>query len=70
MDFNQGLSLKTGDLYKNIKTAVKNLSSVWFEVETMEGYDKTEVSLITMRSYADGKGRFMIEFNKSLIVNC
>lgn len=63
MDFNQGLSLKTGDLYKNIKAAVKNLSSVWFEAETIEGYDKTEVSLITMRSYADGKGRFMIEFN-------
>lgn len=64
MDCNSGLSLKTGDLYKNIKTAVRNLSTIWVEVEPLEGYDVTEISLLTRRSYEDGEGRFMIEFHE------
>lgn len=64
MDCNSGLSLKTGDLYKNIKNAVKNLSTIWVEVEPMAGYDVTEISLLTRRSYEDGQGRFMIEFHE------
>ena len=64
MDCNSGLSVKTGDLYKNIKSAVRNLSTIWVEVEPMEGYDVTEISLLTRRSYEDGQGRFMIEFHE------
>lgn len=64
MDCNSGLSLKTGDLYKNIKSAVRNLSTIWFEIEPLEGYDVTEISLLTRRAYQDGEGRFMVEFHE------
>ena len=64
MDCNSGLSLKTGDLYKNIKSAVRNLSTIWVEIDPLPGYTKTEISLLTRRSYEDGEGRFMIEFHE------
>lgn len=64
MDYNSGLSVKNNDIYKNIKSAVRNLSTIWVEIDPLPGYSKTEISLITSRSYEDGEGRFMIEFHE------
>ena len=64
LDCNSGLSDKTNNIYKNIKSAVRNLSTIWVEIDPLPGYSKTEISLITSRSYEDGEGRFMIEFHE------
>lgn len=54
-------------VYKNVKTAVLNLSKIWVEVEPLEGYDKTEVPILNRRSYADGQGLFSIEFHEDVM---
>jgi len=55
------------DAYASVKNAVINLSKIWVEVAPLQGYKKTEVSLLTRRSYNDGKGKFMIEFHDDVL---
>lgn len=63
---NSGLLDKT-NAYENVRNAVLNLGKVWVEVEPIDGYDKTEVSLLTRRSYAKRQGSFMIEFHEDVM---
>lgn len=62
LTFNTGLTNKN-HAYESIQTAVKNLGKTWVPIQATDGYDVTEISLLTERSYSKGKGRFMIEFN-------
>lgn len=66
LDCNSGVA-NYADIYDNVRSAVLNLGKVWVEVEPMDGYDKTEVSLLTRRSYAKGQGSFMIEFHEDVM---
>lgn len=63
LDCNSGVA-NYADIYDTVRNAVINLGRTWVEVETLEGYDKTEISLLTERSYSKGKGRFMVEFHE------
>lgn len=63
LDCNSGVA-NYADIYDTVRNAVINLGRTWVEVETLDGYDKTEISLLTERSYSKGKGRFMIEFHE------
>ena len=66
LTFNPSIS-DQNNVYENVKNAVINLAKIWVEVEPLEGYDKTEVSLLTRRSYAKGKGSFMVEFHEDVM---
>lgn len=63
LDCNSGIA-NYADIYDTVRSAVINLGRTWVEVETIEGYDRTEISLLTERSYSKGKGRFMVEFHE------
>ena len=63
LDCNSGIS-DHKNAYDNVKNAVLRLSNIWVQVEPLSGYDYSEISLLTDRSYTKGKGRFMIEFHE------
>lgn len=63
LDCNSGVADRT-KIYDNVRSAVLNLGKIWVEVKPIEGYDSTEISLLTERSYSKGQGRFMIEFHE------
>lgn len=66
LEFNSGITDQM-HAYENVKSAVLNLGKIWVEVDPIDGYDKTEVSLLTRRSYTQGKGSFMIEFHEDVM---
>lgn len=66
LDINNGL-LDKDHAYEKIRKAIFNISKVWVEIEPIEGYTKTEIALITSRSYSKGLGEFMIEFNEDVM---
>lgn len=66
LDCNSGVA-NYADIYDTVRNAVLNLGKIWVEVEPMEGYDKTEVILLTRRSYSKGKGQFMVEFHEDVM---
>lgn len=66
LEFNSGITDQM-HAYENVKNAVLNLGKIWVEVDPIDGYDKTEVSLLTRRSYTKGKGSFMIEFHEDVM---